>query len=129
MSANRFRILIVDDDFSSRRLLARIISSQWPVHILEAQEGSEALRIIVRERPDLIILDMVMPFMNGVETLKTMRENAKMADIPVIACTSIDEKGMVADILKLGVEDYIVKPFERTILVKKLKRFVEASKV
>ncbi len=127
MSLNQFKVLIVDDDFSSRRLLSRHIASKWSVRILEAQEGSEALRLIAKERPNLVVLDMVMPFMGGLEVLKVLRANAKLRSIPVVACTSVDDKDTVAQILKSGVDDYVVKPFDKKILLKKLARFISVS--
>jgi len=127
MSLNQFKVLIVDDDFSSRRLLSRHIASKWSVRILEAQEGSEALRLISKERPNLVVLDMVMPFMGGLEVLKVLRANAKLRSIPVVACTSVDDKDTVAQILKSGVDDYVVKPFDKKILLRKLARFISVS--
>ncbi|MFQ5638774.1 MAG: PleD family two-component system response regulator [bacterium] len=125
MNKRQFKILIVDDDFSSRRLLARFISGKWSVKILEAQEGSEALRIISEERPDLVLLDMMMPFMSGLEFLKILRGNSKMKDTVVIACTSVDDKTTVSEIIQYGVHGYIVKPFDRKVLIKKISTVVD----
>lgn len=121
MISSKSKILIVDDDFSSRRLLVRFIRNEWPCKVLEAQEGSEALRTILQEKPHLVILDMIMPFMSGLEVLYTMRSHPQMAHIPVIACTAVDHEDEVKEILKLGVDDYIVKPIDRKTLIKKIK--------
>lgn len=125
--SGQVKILIVDDDFSSRRHLARLIRTKWTCTVLEAEEGSEALRMILKENPDLVILDMVMPFMSGLEVLKTMRGYSKMAHIPVIVCSALDDEKDVSTIIKLGVSDYIVKPINRTILTRKIAEVLEAT--
>lgn len=127
MDAHRIKILIVDDDFSSRRLLARFICNEWPFKILEAQEGSEALRIILKESPNLVLLDMKMPFMSGLEVLKTMRGSSRMSSTPVIACTAVDDKTEVSEILKYGINDYIIKPVDRKTLLKKIANLFNLS--
>jgi len=122
------KVLIVDDDFASRRLLARFIRKKWPFKILQAEDGSEAVQLILKEAPNLVILDMMMPFMNGIEVLKILRNNPKTADIPVIACTAVDEHEEVAEILEYGISDYVIKPIDQKTLIKKIATAIEEPK-
>jgi len=125
---DHIKVLIVDDDFSSRRLLARFIRKKWPVKILQAEDGSEAIQLVLKESPNLVILDMLMPFMNGIEVLKILRKDPKTAEIPVIACTAVDDKKEVSEILDHGVTDYLIKPIDQKILLKKIANLIEIPK-
>lgn len=120
MITSRTKILIVDDDFSSRRLVERFIRNNWTCAVVQAEDGSQALREMLHEAPSLVILDMVMPFMSGMDVLKTMRSTAKLAKIPVLACTSVGDNHVVKEAIEYGVVDYIVKPVSEKTLVKKL---------
>lgn len=82
---------------------------------------------MLREEPDLVILDMVMPFMNGVQVLETMKRSAKLSQIPVIACTAIGDTSVVKQIISYGVQHYIVKPIDRQKLIAKVATFIETS--
>lgn len=122
MKPNRFKILIVDDDFSSRRLIEKYIRDFLACEIMQADDGSLALQSMIKESPSLVILDMVMPFMNGFEVLKTMRKNSRLAKTPVIACTTVDEPNTVRELIKLGIADYIIKPVEKENLLHKISK-------
>lgn len=121
------KVLIVDDDYSSRKSLAHLIRKKWPFKILQAEDGSEAIQLILKEAPNLIILDIIMPFMNGIEVLKIVRNNPKTAGIPVIACTAVDEKQAVAVIREYGIDDYVIKPIDQKTLIEKITHAIEAS--
>jgi len=122
MTTPKRKILIADDDYSTRRLLAQIVRSRFDCHILQAEDGSEALKMMVDEMPDVVILDMLMPFMNGLQVLKTMKANDKLSHIPVIACTAVDDNSVVKEIIRLGVVHYVKKPVSRESIVEKLDR-------
>ncbi|MFQ5649185.1 MAG: two-component system response regulator [bacterium] len=117
MANQKKRVLIVDDEYSSRRLLEKILRSYLNCDVLQAEEGSVALQIMVKENPDLVILDLVMPFMNGVEVLKTMRKTANLRDIQVVVCTSIDDQTLVKKVIEFGVKKYLVKPLSKEKVV------------
>ncbi len=120
MATKRRKILVVDDEFTSRRVLGQIIRGSFNHEVVEAQDGSEALQIMVKSRPDLVFLDMMMPFMNGIEVLKTMKKNGALSSIPVVACTSVDDDSIVKKIITFGVNDYVVKPAKREQVVEKI---------
>jgi CheY-like chemotaxis protein len=120
MNVQKKKVLVVDDDYSSRRLLMKIVKDIVNCEILQAEDGSEALRSMIKNNPDLVILDMIMPFMNGVQVLKTMKQNANLKKIPVIACTAVGDDSAVKQIIKMGVASYIIKPVTKESLVQKL---------
>jgi len=102
------KILIVDDDPQILRLLERFLQAKGR-EILTAGDGEEALKICGKEAPDLVILDIIMPGMDGWEVLTRLRETS---DIPVIMLTAKDSPGDTARGLLLGADDYISKPFD-----------------
>ena len=121
--------MIIDDDFSSRRLIEKYLRDNFACEIMQADDGSLALQTMVKDPPTLVILDMVMPFMNGLEVLKTMKKNSRLAQTPVIACTAVDDPNMVREIIKMGVNDYMVKPIEKETLVQKISKLLNLSPV
>ena len=124
MNSKRKKVLIVDDEFTSRRLIGQIIRTRFKCDVIEAQDGSEALQMMIRDKPDLVFLDMMMPFMNGVQVLQTMKKNAKLSHIPVVACTSVDDDAVVKKIIQFGVDQYLVKPVTHEAVVEKVSRFL-----
>lgn len=97
VTPNRFpRVVVVDDTSEARRLIRRILQSQGDFEIFEATNGREALELITRERPDLVILDLMMPEVDGFAVLDSLRSQPETANIPVIVATAkeltVDEK-------------------------------------
>jgi len=125
MIDSRTKILIVDDELTSRRIMEKIIRNQWKCNLLLADDGAEALKIMLQELPSLVILDMVMPFMSGIQVLQTMRKTTKLAKINVLIYTAVDDNRIVKEVLKYGVLDYLVKPVNKEKLVGKLTNLFE----
>jgi len=97
VTPNRFpRVVVVDDTSEARRLIRRILQSQGDFEIFEAVTGREAIELVTRERPDLVILDLMMPEVDGFEVLDALRSQPATANIPVIVATAkeltVDEK-------------------------------------
>jgi len=126
-STRKKKILIVDDDFTSRRLLERIVRDNFKASIRTAEDGSEALQEMVKDIPDLLILDMVMPVLNGIQVLRTMQETHKLAHVPVIACTAVGDNSVVTEILKYGVKDYIKKPIQPDAVIKRIRAVMDSK--
>ncbi len=122
MIDSRTKVLIVDDQLSSRRLMEKIIRNQWECNLLLADDGSEALKIMLKELPSLVILDMVMPFMSGIQVLQTMRKTTKLAKMNVVVCTAVKDNKIVKQVLKYGVIDYLIKPVNKETVVGKLTK-------
>ena len=98
VTPNRFpRIVVVDDSPEARRLIRRILQSQGDFEIFEATDGREAIEIVNKEHPDLVILDLMMPEVDGFAVLDALRSKPETANIPVIVATAkeltVDEKG------------------------------------
>ncbi|MDP3131768.1 MAG: response regulator, partial [Burkholderiaceae bacterium] len=102
-------VLLVDDHPLQLQLLQEALSPEFAVRM--AQSGEAALREVATQAPDLILLDVLMPDMDGFEVCRRLRAHAHWKDIPVIFVTSMDEATSESEGLALGAADYIVKPF------------------
>jgi CheY-like chemotaxis protein len=116
-------ILVVDDEEFERKLAGELLSAA-PYDLLFASNGAEALNLMSERRPDLILMDMVMPEINGLETLRRLKASHRFADIPVMMITGQSEKDVVVECLKAGAVDFVVKPLDRKVLLKKVERFL-----
>lgn len=112
-------ILIVDDNDTNRELLSEMLGDEYG--ILEAANGKEALAVLEKEsaRVSLILLDMIMPEMNGLELLEVLKNNGTLIDIPVIMISTDDNADIIHKAYETGVTDYIRRPFDCTIVRKR----------
>jgi putative two-component system response regulator len=102
-------ILSVDDDAFNQAMAAAIFDDYKQINMLEASQGKEALTVLEKEPIDLILLDLMMPEMDGIETLKELKSNPEYRDIPVIVVTSKEEEKRKT--YELGANDFISKPY------------------
>ncbi len=117
------KILSVDDSKAIRIIVTRAFRNHDCV-VIEAGNGEEGLAKAATEKPDLIILDITMPVMDGVTMLGKLKESEDLKQIPVIMLTAESGRENVAYIARLGVRDYIVKPFKEDQLLEKVGRVV-----
>ncbi len=117
------KILSVDDSKTIRMIVKRTFAP-FDCTVLEACNGEEGLATALAEKPDLIVLDITMPVMDGVTMLGKLKENPEIKSIPVIMLTAESGRENVAYIAKLGVRDYLVKPFKDDQLIEKVKRVI-----
>jgi two-component system cell cycle response regulator len=117
------KILSVDDSKTIRMIVKRTFAP-YEATVLEAGNGEEGLATAAAEKPDLIILDITMPVMDGVTMLGKLKEDPELKGIPVIMLTAESGRENVAFIAKLGVRDYLVKPFKDEQLIEKVSRVV-----
>jgi two-component system cell cycle response regulator len=117
------KILSVDDSKTIRMIVKRTFAP-YDCVICEAANGEEGLAIAAAEKPDLIVLDITMPVMDGVTMLTKLKESTELKSIPVIMLTAESGRENVAYIAKLGVRDYLVKPFKDDQLIEKVKRVI-----
>ena len=116
------RILIVDDE-PDMRLAVRNVLKLRGYEIAEAGDGPAALAIARENRPDLVLLDMRLPGMDGIEVLEGLK---KIDDtVPVVMITGYGHIQSAVDVMKLGASEYLQKPFENAQLVETVKRFVQ----
>ena len=117
------KILSVDDSKTIRLLLARLFRSfacEWR----EAANGEEGLKIATQEKPDLIILDYNMPVMDGLAMLRKLRDDSGLKRTPVIMLTAESGPENLAAVARLGVRDYVIKPFREEELLAKAGRII-----
>lgn len=126
---NRKTILLADDDPLIIRLYQNKLTKDG-YRVILAANGNEALIEVMEQKPDLILLDVMMPEKNGVETLKALKGDPKMKDIPVIILTNLgDNPGDVENAKKLGALDYLVKSeVELKALSERVKKAIETGK-
>lgn len=105
-----YKVLIVDDTQANIDILKDTLSSEYQVSV--AKDGLKAIKIIEKNRPDIILLDIVMPIMGGYEVIKLLKEDDRHKDIPVIFITAQTELNEKTYGFELGAVDYISKPFE-----------------
>lgn len=106
------KILVVDDENAVRNNLARMLRLEG-FEVLEADEGQAALELAIRELPDLVISDVMMPVMNGHQLLEALRANSSTATIPVVFLTALTDRADRRQGMNLGADDYLGKPFTR----------------
>jgi len=118
------KILTVDDSKTIRMIVKKAFKT-YDCELFEAENGVEGLAAAAREKPDLIVLDITMPIMDGVEMLSKLKGEAALKDIPVIMLTAEAGKDNVIKVVKMGIKDYIVKPFESSLLTEKAGKIVK----
>ena len=119
-------ILIVDD-IDYNRTLAKGFLQFTNLHIMEAENGQIAIERIMLQKPDLIVLDLKMPIMDGYETMCVLKKDDRFKSIPIIALTSTSTANSQYKILKAGAEDYLEKPFSKKQLIRKLAKYLPYS--
>ncbi len=118
------KTLIVDDSSTIRTMLRRAVDEFPPADIVEAVNGLEALDAIARQRFDLVILDINMPVMDGLEALEAIRSSPEYKTLPVVVLTSEKGDAVVRRLVELGITDYLSKPLSRDTLAERLARII-----
>ena len=121
------KILSVDDSRTMRMMVKRAFRN-FQCELFEAADGAEGLAAAVANKPDLIVLDYNMPVMDGVTMLRNMRENAELKRTPVIMLSAEDSNEVISTVARLGVRDYIIKPFEDENLLSKVTRIINLKR-
>jgi DNA-binding response OmpR family regulator len=114
-------ILIADDNEANRDVLSRRLEKQGYT-VATASDGQQALDMMALEDFDLLLLDIMMPAMNGYDVLKKMRMDPKLGSLPVIVLTADNESSNVIHCIELGANDYLVKPFDMVVLRNRIVR-------
>ena len=111
-----YTLLVVDDNEDNRYTLSRRLKREGYAKLETAENGKLALELIRARKVDLILLDIMMPEMNGYEVLEQMKADAELRHIPVIMISAVDEIDSVVRCIELGADDYLAKPFNPTLL-------------
>jgi CheY-like chemotaxis protein len=120
-----YTILIIDDEEGYRKFMRAVLEKSLKVKVAEAANPKRAFEYLEKNTPTLILLDMQMPVMDGYKALKLMRQNENTKNTPVIACTGIYTKDLLASLAKLRIADYIVKPVYGDVLLEKVARVLK----
>ena len=115
------RILIVEDDEAIRDVVRYALESNGFKKVLTAADGEEGLRLALRERPALILLDLMLPKTDGLEVCRRLKRDEAVRDVPVIMLTAKSEESDIVLGLELGAVDYITKPFSTKVLVARVR--------
>lgn len=120
MAEQQKTILVVDDDKMNLRMVEFILSAE-PYRILKAASGMEALSILKDEKVDLLLLDIEMPVMNGMQVLEIIRKSENFAKLPVMFLTAQNGMEDVKKAIRLGVKNYVIKPFMPDNLLERVR--------
>ena len=118
------KVLTVDDSKTIRMIVKKAFRP-YDCELFEGADGAEGLMLATQEKPDLIVLDITMPVMNGIEMLGKLKNDPDLKDIPVIMLTAESGKDNVMQIVKMGVKDYMVKPFKGEQLIERVTKLVK----
>ena len=120
------RILVVDDDPDIVETVEFFLSNS-DYQVFVAKNGKEALAQTKTKRPDLVLLDMMMPEMNGLEACRKLKGNPNTNPIPIIMLTALGKKQDVVDAIDAGANAYIVKPFNLLDLLERIEKIINAD--
>ncbi len=120
------KLLLVEDNAMGRKMLVRRLTRKG-FEVVVAADGAEAISLVTRERPDLVIMDLSLPVMDGWEATRRLKGQAETRDIPVIALTAHAMAGDRDSALEAGCDDYEAKPVEFKRLLDKIDRLLGAG--
>ena len=128
MAAAKPQVLIVEDEDDIRELV-RYNLERENFSVSEASSGEDGLKTVVQKKPDLILLDLMLPGKDGLQVCRELKQNPDYSDIPVIMMTAKGEESDIVTGLELGAEDYIVKPFSPKVLTARVKAVLRRKAV
>jgi len=117
------RILVVEDQEDNRRILRDLLTSA-DYELIEAENGVEALAAAAKDRPDLILMDIQLPVMDGYEATRRLKADQASAAIPIIAVTSYALSGDEAKARDAGCDDFVPKPYSPRQLLAKIRKYL-----
>ena len=121
------RVLLVDDDPNVRTVMHRILSRQFSFEIDLCQDGPEALEKLSVKDYDLVLLDVTMPMMDGMDVLQSIRLNPDTHHVPVIMITGLSDQRLVKQALREGISDFILKPVRPSELCERVSRVLDKA--
>ncbi len=119
-------VLVVDDDPLVRRLLTKLLEKRFGATVREAADGYAGYMAVEADPPDLVLLDVSMPIVDGPAMLEKLRGEERFKDLPVVTISAAGERDVVVRMLELGVLDYLRKPLNLIAVQKRLERLFPA---
>ncbi len=125
--ADKTKILIVDDEPDLVQTLRDRLEMNG-YNIITAGNGREGLEKVLQEKPNIVLLDVIMPIMDGLETLEALRKHPETKNVAVIMLTARSQRQDIVRAKVCGITDYVVKPFDLTELIEKIENIVDHNK-
>jgi CheY-like chemotaxis protein len=116
--------LVADDDAGTRLLLRRVLEQDMSLTVIEVTNGLDAIERLNSHEIDFAVLDLQMPVMNGIETLRAIRASAAHSQLPVMVLTAETTEAVVRHVLALGIADYLAKPLDRKAVRERIQRVI-----
>ncbi|EFL52856.1 response regulator receiver modulated serine phosphatase [Solidesulfovibrio fructosivorans JJ]] len=123
------RVLIADDNPIFREVIKRHVTGLFDCDVIEARDGAEAVDLSGRARPDMILLDLVMPGMDGIEAIRRIRALPGLAEVPIVFLSAETDRRVWAEALSAGANDFISKPYHRQELAARLSLHLKLSRL
>lgn len=124
--SNNTRFLVVDDFSTMRRIVKNVLNELGYANVTEAEDGKAALSLLRSKEFDVMITDWNMPGMTGIELLKAVRADSKLARLPVLMLTAEATREQIVEAATAGVNGYVIKPFTSATLKEKLDKLFQA---
>lgn len=124
-SRRKNKILVAEDSAATRIAISNMLK-RMGYDVVIAFNGEEALSLARREKPDLVLMDVLMPVMDGIDALRAIRSDTQLRSIPVVMLTSVTDIRMVTEAIECGANDYIAKPFQVSLLIERVERYIHA---
>lgn len=118
------KIVVVDDAPFIREVVRQLLKDTDIEVIGEAEDGVEAVKQVIKLKPDLVLMDIVMPQQSGIEATLQIKE--ELPDVKILACSTMDHEDMIAKAIEAGCSDYIVKPFKAEELINALQNLISS---
>lgn len=119
------KILIADDATFMKMMLKDILSHAGFINLIEAKNGREAINLFKVEKPELILLDVTMPDMDGLKALEEIKD--VNPDVKIIMCSSMGQEEIVSECFEKGADDFIMKPFKPERVVQAVSQFIDLN--
>lgn len=117
-------VLVCDDDSATRLVVTRIVAHRFGCQVSECADGAAALQFISQQAVDLLLLDLQMPVMSGIEVVETLRKDARTRSLPIVILSHVQDEPAIRYLVSLGVAGYILKPPRPGSLIPKIERFL-----
>ena len=114
-------VLVAEDHADSRDALRTLLDA-FGYRVLEASNGREAVDLVLSERPDVVILDMMMPVVDGFQAARELRAHPELRDLPILALTAVE--GVRARVLEAGVDELLAKPLDVRVLLERVSYWI-----
>jgi len=116
----------VAEDSAATRISISNMLKRMGYDVVIAFNGEEAVALARREKPDLVLMDVLMPVMDGIDALRAIRSDTTLRSTPVVMLTSVTDIRMVTEAIECGANDYIAKPFQVSLLIERVERYIHA---